>query len=204
MAYEEEPKKDLETESVKDVENVDENPEEVKQFEDTDVLANQTCPFCMKKTLSLTEMERDVPFFGKAFIYSMQCSSCNYFKSDVEFEKKADASKYTFEVTKEEDLTVRVVKSASATVKIPRILTITPGPVSNGYITNIEGILNRVEKILKDQMDAEEDNDAKKKIKNMLKKIQKAKWGQEPLTITIEDPNGNSAIISDKAVKGKI
>jgi C4-type Zn-finger protein len=29
-------------------------------------------------------------------------------------------------------------------------------------------------------------------------------WGQESLKMTIEDPTGNSAIISDKAVKGKL
>jgi C4-type Zn-finger protein len=29
-------------------------------------------------------------------------------------------------------------------------------------------------------------------------------WGQEKLKLIIEDPSGNSAIISDKAVKSKL
>jgi C4-type Zn-finger protein len=29
-------------------------------------------------------------------------------------------------------------------------------------------------------------------------------WGQDTLKIIIEDPSGNSAIISDKAVKSKL
>ena len=38
----------------------------------------------------------------------------------------------------------------------------------------------------------------------MLKKIQKIMWGEENSKITIEDPSGNSAIISEKAVKSKL
>ena len=52
--------------------------------------------------------------------------------------------------------------------------------------------------------DNEEDQDKKKKAKNLLKKLNKVLWGQEPLKIIIEDPTGNSAIISDKAVKSKL
>ena len=44
----------------------------------------------------------------------------------------------------------------------------------------------------------------KKKAKNMLKKLNRTMWGQEKLKIIIEDPSGNSAIISDKAKKSKL
>ncbi len=40
--------------------------------------------------------------------------------------------------------------------------------------------------------------------KEILKKLQKVKWGKEKLKIILEDPTGNSAIISDKAVKSKL
>ena len=42
------------------------------------------------------------------------------------------------------------------------------------------------------------------KAKNLLKKIQKISWGQEKAKLIIEDPSGNSAIISEKAVKSKL
>ena len=48
------------------------------------------------------------------------------------------------------------------------------------------------------------DEEAKKKAKNLLKKLLNVKWGKESLKIIIEDPTGNSAIISDKAVKSKL
>ena len=50
-----------------------------------------------------------------------------------------------------------------ATIKIPHITTITPGPASNGYITNIEGLLNRVkEKIERVRDNSDEKEDIKK------------------------------------------
>ena len=50
----------------------------------------------------------------------------------------------------------------------------------------------------------EDDPAAKTKAKNLIKKLNKALVGREPLKIIIEDPSGHSAIISDKAQKGKL
>ena len=105
---------------------------------------------------------------------------------------------------KEEDLNVRVVKSGGATVKIPHIITIESTETSNGYVTNIEGILNRIKNIIEQARDNEDDPAVRKKAKSHLKKIQKALWGQDTIKIIIEDPSGNSAIISEKAVKGRL
>ncbi|MFP4112269.1 MAG: ZPR1 zinc finger domain-containing protein [Candidatus Woesearchaeota archaeon] len=164
----------------------------------------QPCPMCSKNELTLREFSRDIPFFGKVFVFSMSCSNCGYHKSDVEPAEQRDSAKYSMDVSGEEDMNVRIVKSASATVKIPRITTITSGPASNGYVTNVEGLLNRVKTIIEHLRDESEDKSERKKAKNMLKKIQNVMWGRESIKITIEDPTGNSAIISEKAVKQKL
>ena len=52
--------------------------------------------------------------------------------------------------------------------------------------------------------ESEEDDDAKKKGKNLLKKLNNVLLGRDSLKIIIEDPSGHSAIISEKAQKGKI
>ena len=167
-------------------------------------LEKQPCPICHKKALVLTEREEEVPYFGKMAIFSMTCSDCKYHKADIEALEKKEPSKFTFEISSEEDLKVRLIKSGEATVKIPHITTITPGPASQGYITNIEGMLNRVKREIETLRDSAEDNDDRKKAKNMLKKLQKVMWGRDKLKIIVEDPTGNSAIVSDKAVKGKL
>ncbi|MBU0979799.1 MAG: ZPR1 zinc finger domain-containing protein [Nanoarchaeota archaeon] len=168
------------------------------------VMDKQQCPFCRKKTLTLTEAERDVPYFGKVFLFSMTCSSCKYHKADVESAEQKTPTKFSLEVSKEDDMKIRIVRSSEATIKIPHITTITPGPASNGYITNVEGILRRVKHQIEVARDNEEDEAMKKKAKNLLKKLNKVMWGQDRLKMTIEDPTGNSAIISEKAVKSKL
>jgi zinc finger protein len=168
-----------------------------------DILENQKCPICNKDALTMTEDEREIPFFGKVFIYSMDCNECKYHKADIESAETHEPARYTIEVNGEEDMKIRIVKSAEATVKIPHIMTITPGPASNGYVTNVEGILNRVKRAIETARDDTEDDEDKKKAKNMIKKLQKVIWGSEKLKIILEDPTGNSAIVSDKAVKEK-
>jgi zinc finger protein len=165
-----------------------------------DVLEGQSCPMCHKNTLTLREMDREIPYFGSCYIYSMDCSNCNYHMADVETDGEGKKVKYTLEITTEEDLNIRIIKSSTATIKIPRLIEISPGPVSNGYVTNVEGILQRVKKVIDSQKD-DEDPDVRKKAKNQLKKLQRVLWGRDPLTLIIDDPNGNSAIISEKAVK---
>lgn len=167
-------------------------------------LEQQQCPMCKKNTLTLAEEDVEVPYFGKLSLFSMTCNNCRYHKADVESLEKKDPSKYTFEISKEEDMKVRIIKSSEAVVKIPHITTIEPGTASNGYITNIEGILKRVKHSIETARDSEEDPAAKKKAKNLLKKLTKIMWGQEKQKIIIEDKSGNSAIISDKAVKSKL
>jgi len=124
-------------------------------------LEGETCPICLKKTLTLMDQETEVPYFGKVFVFSMNCSDCKYNKADVEAADKHDPCKYTFEVTEEEDMKIRIVKSSEATVKIPHIMTISPGPASSGYVTNIEGILERVKSAIENTRDSEEDPAAK-------------------------------------------
>lgn len=175
-----------------------------KSDEGPDVIEGQKCPMCFKDTLTLMEHDQEVPFFGPVFIFSMNCTSCNYHKADVECQEQHEPCKYTITVSEEKDLSVRVVKSSTATVKIPRVMSIEPGTASNGYVTNVEGILNRVKVQLEKTRDLSEDEEDRKKAKNLLKKVQAALWGHDTIEVIIEDPEGNSAIISEKAVKEKL
>jgi len=167
-------------------------------------IEHQQCPLCHQNTLILTERETEVPYFGKVYLFSMTCNECKYHKADVESTEHKEPARYEFEISSEEDMKVRVVKSSEATVKLPHLATITPGPASQGYVTNIEGILNRVKYRVEAAKEMEEDEEDKKKAKNLLKKILDITWGKEKQKLIIEDPSGNSAIISDKAIKSPL
>jgi len=166
-------------------------------------IKNQPCPICMKKSLTLMEELVEVPHFGKVYVFSMSCNECNYNKSDIEPAERKEPCKFTLEVDSEDDLNVKIVKSGEATIKIPHVITIEPGPTSEGYITNVEGLLERIKKVIEGSVDEEDDAD-KKKARKLIKKINKVIFGREKLKIILEDLSGNSAIISDKAVKSGV
>ena len=83
-------------------------------------------------------------------------------------------------------------------------MKVEPGPASQGFITNIEGVISRFEKVIEEQRDSAEEKSDRKSAKNLLKKIRKVKLGDLPVKIVVEDPTGNSAILHDKAVKSKL
>ena len=169
-----------------------------------DQLKNQPCPVCHANKLTLTEENYNVPYFGKCYLMAMQCEACGYKMSDIQAEEGKDPTRYTFEVKNKKDLSVRVVKSGQATIKIPALkMSVEPGATSEGFVSNVEGILERFKKVIESERDTAEDEDVKKTAKNLLKKFWKAECGELALKIVIEDPSGNSAIISDKAVVSK-
>lgn len=167
-------------------------------------IKNQDCPFCGEKKCTLKEEELDIPYFGHVFVFSMECEGCGARKADVESAERKEPCKYTLEVESEDDLNIKVVKSGEATLKIPHVITIESGPASEGYVTNVEGVLERVKKIIESSVDTEEDDGSKDKARNLIKKLNKALVGREKIKIILEDPSGNSAIISDKAQKSKM
>ena len=165
----------------------------------------QKCPVCNEKALELTEQSYKIPHFGKCFLMVMNCNSCKYHSSDIQSEETHPPAKITFEVTKKEDMNVRVIKSAQADVKIPQLkMSMTSGPNSIGFLTNVEGLLKRFKNIIESQRDNAEDSTIRKKAKNLLKKLWKVELGEMKLKIIIEDSTGNSAILSDKATIKKL
>jgi len=168
-------------------------------------LKNQPCPICHAKKLILIEEEREIPYFGKCYLMSMTCQECKYHKSDVESMENKGPIKYVFVVKNKDDLKVRVVKSAEATIKLPQLrMSVESGDGSIGYISNVEGVLRRFKKIVEDERDNAEDANVRKSAKNLLKKLWKVECGDMELKMVIEDKSGNSAIVSDKAELSKM
>ena len=171
-----------------------------------EVQDTETCPICHEKKLILTEAERDIPYFGQVYLFSMTCSSCKFHKADVEAAEQKPPIKCSLEISSPDDMKIRVVKSGQGTVKIPHIASIEPGPASNGYVTNVEGILVRIKQQVESLAESEDEDETRQKARKLVKKINRIIWGEEKAKLIIDDPTGNSAIISEKAVvegKGK-
>lgn len=169
-----------------------------------ETLGGQLCPMCGTKNLTLSQTESEVPYFGRLLVFGMNCSKCKYAKGDVEALDSKEPCKYTFEVDGKDDLNVRVIRSSEGLIKIPRVGSLEPGVDAEGFVTNVEGLINKFKQQIEHLRETAEDDADRKKAKNMLKKLQKVLWGEEKLKIVVEDPSGNSAIISEKAKRQKL
>jgi zinc finger protein len=143
--------------------------------------------------------ELEIPHFGKVMETTIQCPECGFRHSDIIALEQNDPAKYVLEINKN-TLTVRVVRSQSATVSIPEVgIKVEPGPKSEGYVTNVEGMLNRFEDAVKKALTIFDDDESQKNAKITLQKIQDLKEGNGTATLIILDPFGQSNIVSDSA-----
>ncbi|WP_458403428.1 ZPR1 zinc finger domain-containing protein [Methanobrevibacter sp.] len=158
------------------------------------------CPACSVEGKAKSIMkELNIPHFGQVLETSIQCPVCGFKHSDIIALEQRDPAKYILEINKN-TLTVRVVRSQSATVSIPEVgIKVEPGPKSEGYVTNVEGILNRFEDAVKKALNLFDDEESQKNGKNTLKQIQDLKQGNGTATLIIQDPFGQSNIVSDSA-----
>lgn len=156
------------------------------------------CPACSVEGIAKSMMkEIEIPHFGKVLETTIQCPECGFKHSDVIALEQNDPAKYTIEINKN-NLSVRVVRSQSATVTIPELgVKVEPGPKSEGYVTNVEGILTRFEEAVKKAMNLFDDEESQKNAQNTLNNILELKKGNGTATLIIHDPFGQSNIVSE-------
>jgi zinc finger protein len=158
------------------------------------------CPSCSNEIEYLYQTE-NIPYFSELLIVSANCPSCGYRYVDTQLLTSAEPRRYEFFVSAAEDLAVRVVRSMTGTVKIPELgVEIDPGPACHGFVTNIEGVLDRVEKVVQGTLLWAE-GEERENAKILLEQIAQARSGALPFTLILDDPSGNSAIVSEKTQK---
>ena len=185
-------------------EKVDVNPE----LGEVQVISLGDCPICGGKgTLKAIQHIHEIPYFGKVMESTIICEKCGYRNADVMILEDRPPKLYTVKVENEKDLFTRVVRSKSGTIELEEIgVKIEPGPAAEGFITNVEGVLERVRETLlmaREFRKQEGDEEAVKKADEILQYIEDVKEGKKPLTVKIADPLGNSALIGEK-VKSRL
>lgn len=108
--------------------------------------------------------------------------------------------RYELSVENSEDLDARVIRSTSGTIRIPEMgIVVEPGTISDSYVTNIEGVLQRVQNVLMTASRwVQEDEEKFARSQELLCMLNEVIEGKRTITVVIEDPLGNSAIISKK------
>ncbi|WP_297465933.1 ZPR1 zinc finger domain-containing protein [Thermococcus sp.] len=171
--------------------------------EDIKVVTLGDCPICGGKgTLKAIQHIHEIPYFGKVMESTIYCEKCGYRNADVMILEDRPPKLYTVKVEDEKDLFTRVVRSKSGTIELEEIgVKIEPGPAAEGFVTNVEGVLERVRETLlmaRHFREQEGDEEAVKKTDEILEYIEEVREGKKPLTVKIADPLGNSALVGEK------
>ncbi|RJS48356.1 MAG: hypothetical protein CIT03_08920 [Methanobacterium sp.] len=163
------------------------------------------CPICQgQKCMDAITRTEKVPYFGEIMESTLLCSSCGYKHSDVICLDQKDPVRYSIEIDSTK-LSARLVKSQSATLSIPELgLKVEPGPKSLGYVSNVEGVIDRFQKAVKTAMNLFEDDESQKNAKIILEELQKVRKGEKKVELILEDPFGQSSIMHQEASHRKL
>jgi len=174
---------------------------------------NMDCFICKEeKSLVMLSRVDEIPYFGEHTQVTVKCNSCGWRQTDFIPAEGKKSGLCSIVIDNAEFLSTRVVRSSSCTIKIPELdLEVYPGSDSTGFVSNIEGVLNRfdgiVNMVLK-QLMREEDVDPNSLAECIRIKEKLASWirGEisENFTIEFYDPRGHSQILHENTTQREL
>lgn len=185
---------------------------------------NIPCPICsIEGEVKMIAHIDEIPYFGEHTQVTVLCNSCGWRQTDFIPAEGKKSGAWKLIIDNPEKLLARVVRSSSCTVKIEELdLVVNPGGNSTGYVSNVEGVMNRfvdvINMVLRDvQNEAlqhaaggidegiEETMQDIGKLETMLSTIESLKEdNSEPITLELLDPNGHSMIIHEDSVEREL
>lgn len=178
------------------------------------------CPVC--STLGQVNMIAhidEIPYFGEHTQVTLMCHACGWRQTDFIPAEGKKAGGWSIVIDSEEKLRARVVRSSSCTVVLPELdLQVNPGTSATGYVSNIEGVLNRFQEIInmlqrdlvaQFEQGSEENRDEVIEHMATLQSmtLTLSQLGQpEAETVTLEllDPHGHSMIMHEDATEREL
>lgn len=153
------------------------------------------CPSCGNESLKVEELYDEIPGLGKAVLMSMSCKNCGMRAyHEVPLEERG-IKRIEYRVMDERGLRARVIRSPTGKIRIPELgLELSPGSRPVGFVTNVEGVLQRFLEVA-EQLASVAEEGSKSNAEEAVRKIRSAMEGEAEFTVIIEDELGNSAII---------
>jgi zinc finger protein len=149
------------------------------------------CPVC-GSSIEMRCQQDNIPYFGDILEVSIVCG-CGFKFVDTIILGQKEPLRHRMRVCSEGDLWARVIRSTSGTIRIPEWgVDIEPGPASEAYITNVEGIIERLQSVVNMARKWSESDEERRRAESLLDTMQVARDGKPDFTIIIEDPLGNS------------
>lgn len=175
------------------MENREPDEEPPREFE-----TETECPSCGAKLFFIFYRTR-ISYEEAVEIETFFCKKCLYKSSQIKPIEHDSPRRLVLGIRNRNDLRIILYRSPEARIEIPELMAdITPGEISTGEITTVEGLLTKLlEKLdLFDEEDVEIDklNALRVRIKDIIN------GSDEPLTLVIDDPTGKSRINSSRVI----
>ena len=169
----------------------------------------QPCPICFSNEgLTMIAHTSEIPYFGEHTQLTILCPSCGWKHTDFIPAEGKKPGAFSLEIEGIEMLSVRIIRSSSCTIKIEELgLEVEPGGATTGYVSNIEGVLNRFQgavEMMYRQAKTSNEKETIGKCEALLEKINLVKNGNLMVEITLLDPMGHSQILHENAVSREL
>lgn len=160
-----------------------------------------SCPVCEIGTIKITRTLHRLPDGEEILILLMECESCFFKRNDViPLNTAFQPGKYTLHVMNG-DLTAKIFRSPTGLINLPEAdFEIEPGTAAEYFVTNVEGILNRMIQWTQVMLAQNEDQEhVEQKIRSTLKILSECKEGMKNFTLILTDLRGGSYISTANA-----
>ncbi|XP_004604767.2 zinc finger protein ZPR1 [Sorex araneus] len=139
-----------------------------------------------------------VPFFREIIVSSFSCEHCGWSNTEIQSAGRIQDQGvcYTLAVRSREDMNREVVKTDSATTRIPELDFEIPAFSQKGALTTVEGLISRAISGLEQDQPLRRAKEAAvaKSIDEFIVKLKELKQLASPFTLVIDDPSGNSFV----------
>ena len=173
------------------------------------------CPICASSgNVNMIAHVDEIPYFGEHTQVTILCHDCGWRQTDFIPAEGKKAGGWSLVIDDEEKLRARVVRSSSCTVCIPELdLQVNPGSSATGYVSNVEGVLNRFQEIIDmverdlSQQFLQAEGEERQALMDQMASLQTmtltlANLGgpdAEAVTLVLLDPHGHSMILHPDA-----
>ena len=169
----------------------------------------QPCPICFSdEGLTMIAHTSEIPYFGEHTQLTILCPSCGWKHTDFIPAEGKKPGAFSLDIEGIEMLSARIIRSSSCTIKIEELgLEVEPGGATTGYVSNIEGVLNRFQgavEMMYRQAKTSNEKETIVKCEALLEKINLVKNGNLMVEITLLDPMGHSQILHENAVSREL
>jgi zinc finger protein len=160
------------------------------------------CIICgFAEGISMLAHTEQIAYFGEHTQITLTCPGCGWRQTDFIPAESREGSCQCFLISKTEDLKIRVIRGSACTVRLLELdLEVRPGSHSTGYVSNIEGVLNRFQEVIDmvgRQAAVEENWAAITELTKLTETMMEIRDGKSSVTLEMLDPCGHSMILTD-------